>query len=217
MTARPLYIVGASGLAREMAQLAEQIDPERDRWHLAGFIGRPEEVGRDLGRAKVVGDDAWLVEHQEGAAIVVAIGDARARDDLLKSTYRQLPGEAFPNLIHPTALIDLHDVEMGVGNCVTAGCIFTCNIRVGDFNLFNWNVTVGHDAVIGSCNVLNPGVNISGSTRLGDGILVGTGAQLLEGRSIASRAIVGAGAVVTKHVGSETTVVGVPARPTPAQ
>jgi UDP-2-acetamido-3-amino-2,3-dideoxy-glucuronate N-acetyltransferase len=44
---------------------------------------------------------------------------------------------------------------------------------------------------------------------------IGAGAIVLPGVEIGPRAIVGAGAVVTRHVPAGTTVVGVPARPQP--
>jgi serine acetyltransferase len=96
---------------------------------------------------------------------------------------------------------------------VTAGCIFTCDIRVGDFNLFNLQTTVGHDAQIASGCVINPSVNLSGGVVVGDRVLIGTGAQILENRTIGSGATIGAGAVVTRDVEAGTTVVGVPAKP----
>jgi acetyltransferase-like isoleucine patch superfamily enzyme len=60
--------------------------------------------------------------------------------------------------------------------------------------------------------VLNPTVNISGGVELGDGVLVGTGAQVLQYLKIGDGAQIGAGAVVNKNVNPDTTVVGVPAK-----
>ena len=34
----------------------------------------------------------------------------------------------FPTFVHPSAICDPRDVELGLGNVVTAGCVFTVDI-----------------------------------------------------------------------------------------
>jgi UDP-perosamine 4-acetyltransferase len=53
---------------------------------------------------------------------------------------------------------------------------------------------------------------VSGSVEIGDGVLVGSGAVLLQGIRVGEGATIGAGAVVTRDVPPGETVVGVPAR-----
>ena len=76
----------------------------------------------------------------------------------------------------------------------------------------NWNSTVGHDTMIGSYNVINPGCSISGRVWVDDSCLFGTGCRVLEGLHIASGVTVGDGAVVTRLIGQPGIYVGVPAR-----
>lgn len=210
---RPIYVLGTSGFAREMATLVSQIDPAHERWEIAGFIGESEaQVGTSIGRYRVCGTDDWLIASDVEADLVVGIGHPAIRAALL-SRYRPLLGRlAFPTLVHPTAVIDA-SITMGLGTVVTAHCSLTCDIAIGDFTLLNLNCTVGHESTIGSCCVVNPGVNVSGGVKIGDRVLVGTGAQLLGGLEIGAGATVGAGAVVTVNVPRDLTVVGVPARP----
>ena len=63
-----------------------------------------------------------------------------------------------------------------------------------------------------SCAVLNPTVNISGGVVLEEGVLIGTGAQVLQYKTIGANAVIGAGAVVTKDVAPGDVVSGVPAK-----
>jgi sugar O-acyltransferase (sialic acid O-acetyltransferase NeuD family) len=214
VTQRPIFVVGTGGLGREMAQLLGQVNETSGWWSFEGFIGASGEAsGRDLGFGVVVGDDDWLVDSSIEADLIIGIGNPAVRARALTRYLALGPRFAYPSLIHPSAVLDDRRVHMGRGNVVTAGCVFTCDIEVGDFNLFNWQTTVGHDARIGSYCVLNPSVNISGGVTLGDRVFVGTGAQILENRVIGADATIGAGAVVTRDVSDGTTVVGVPAKP----
>ncbi|HTK45290.1 MAG TPA: NeuD/PglB/VioB family sugar acetyltransferase [Patescibacteria group bacterium] len=210
---RPVYVLGSGGLAREMAQLLRQLGRGEA---FGGFIAEEAgDVGKDLGLGRVVGDDAWLLDREGPAEIVVGIGYPAARAAAI-ARYLGDPRFVFPNLVHPTAMLEVEHVRLGRGNVVTAGCVFTVDIEVGDFNLFNWTVTVGHDARIGDSCVINPGAHVSGWVSIGDRVLVGTGASILEGRAVGTDARVGAGAVVTHDVPDGVTVVGVPAREVPA-
>jgi sugar O-acyltransferase (sialic acid O-acetyltransferase NeuD family) len=211
---RNLIILGSSGLAREMAMLAEQVDAAQQRWAFLGFIGATvAERGRDLGPGRVLGDDDWLLSQDLESDLIIGVGYPEVRARILAPYLAQGPRFAFPNLVHPLASVDLRRVMLGRGNVITAHVTMTCDIEVQDFNLLNYNSTIGHDCRIGSFNVVNPGANVAGSVRLAGRVLVGTGAQILENVSIGEGATIGAGAVVTSDVAPGTTVVGVPARP----
>jgi len=215
---RPLIILGASGLAREMAMVVEQINARWHHWRILGFIGdESSEAGKDLGLAPILGNDAWLLSQDIEADLVIGIGYPSVKARVIEKYLGRGSRFGFPNLVHPQACLDYRRIEMGRGNVVTGGCQFTCDIQVGDFNLFNLNVTVGHDARIGDYNVFNPGVNVSGYVQVGNRVLVGTGCQILERLEVGDGATLGAGAVVTKPVPAGITVVGVPAKPLAAK
>ncbi|MBL8330484.1 MAG: hypothetical protein JNJ71_16730 [Rubrivivax sp.] len=210
---RELLIIGTSGLAREMAQLARRIDPAGKRWSCIRYVAESADLkGQPLLHGSVDLCDGDLPAWQTAADVVLGIGHPRAR----AAVARRLAGHAalqFPNLVHPRLEIDEGVVSLGRGNVLTQGVVMTCQIAIGDFNLFNWNVTIGHDARIGSFNVINPGSNVSGHVQLGDACLLGTGSQILEGRRIGHRVRIGAGAVVTQDIPDDGgTWVGVPAR-----
>jgi sugar O-acyltransferase (sialic acid O-acetyltransferase NeuD family) len=210
---RTLYVLGTSGFAKEVAQLASQLNQQRPTWESIAYLSEHEgDIGRSLPFGRVAGTDALLDELSEPVDVAIGVGHPQVRARLGKKLLAN-PWVTTPNLIHPIPGVDLDHVQMGKGNFVARGVAMTCDITIGDFNLFNYNCTIGHDVRIGSFNVVNPGSNVSGNCSIGDACLVGTGAQVLPGLSIASRSSVGAGAVVVRSVeGDGLTVVGIPAR-----
>jgi sugar O-acyltransferase (sialic acid O-acetyltransferase NeuD family) len=209
---RDLYVLGTGGLAKEMAQLAAQINRVTPTWIFKGYIARSiNELNCTLPYGRVVGTDEWLLSLHANADVVVGIGHPSMRKEVSRRL-NSSDGLRWPNLIHPSVQIDWDVVEMGCGNVITTNCVLTCDVEIGDFNLLNWCVTIGHDTRIGSFNVINPGSNISGHVVLNDEILVGTGSQILENLQVASRTTVGAGAVVISSIATEGGLyAGVPA------
>jgi len=211
--ARELLIIGTSGLAREVAQLAHQMDPKGVRWDQVSFVAdNADQLGHSFTYGVVRYQDSDLLSRQLPADVVIGIGHPKMRRKVAEQLIRS-PILSFPNLIHQTVFIDEACVRIGRGNMITKGVVLTCDISIGDFNLLNWNVTIGHDTSIGSYNVINPGCNVSGWVSMADACLLGTGCQVLERRSISSDISVGAGAVVTHSlVEMGATYVGIPAR-----
>jgi len=207
-----LLVVGTGGLAKEMAQLARQIDPNAIRWSRVSYVAQSGvELGKRLPYGTVDYCDDDLPGINQRRDVVIGIGDPvpRSRIGLRLEDHQSFE---FPNLIHPAVSIDDAHVKLGVGNAFCKGVVITCDIVIGDFNLFNWNVTIGHDCAIGSYNVINPGSNVSGNVAIGDACLLGTGTQILEHRTIASNSIIGAGSLVRASITDAGTYVGVPAR-----
>ena len=211
---RDIFVLGAGGLATEVAQLIGQINAVTPTWNFGGYVDFDSSESADLPWGDLVGDDDWLISRSSQVDVAIGVGSPKTRRKIAEK-FREYPHISFPNLVHPSTLVDPDVVSMGMGNIITRGCVFTCRIELGDFNLFNLNVTVGHHCKIGSCNVINPGCNVSGRVEMGDDILVGTGASILERKKIASEAIVGAGAVVVRDIDEPGTWVGVPAKALP--
>jgi sugar O-acyltransferase (sialic acid O-acetyltransferase NeuD family) len=205
-----LIIVGTGGLAREVAVIVDRINSREHRWEFLGFVGRSLSEGdQNLGFGKVIGTDHWLMDTTFPCDLVIAIGNPKVKAEVV-DFYKRMDFE-FPNIIDPSAQLG-HRIEMGRGNVVQMGSVFTSDIRLGDFNLINGLCFIGHDCELGDCNTVNHRAGLSGCTKIGHRVLFGAGATTVEGHRIGSDAIVGAGAVITKDVMEGTTVVGVPAR-----
>ena len=87
------------------------------------------------------------------------------------------------------------------------------------FTVIGETAIVGDDVTIYQCVTLggtNPADGVPGKRHptLADGVIVGSGAQVLGPITVGSRARIGANSVVTKDVAEGATMVGIPARST---
>jgi sugar O-acyltransferase (sialic acid O-acetyltransferase NeuD family) len=205
-----LVILGAGGLAREVAWLVEEINHAEPTWNFLGYVDKDaERVGAVVGRHAIVCSEAELAHRK--LAVAIGIGTPA----ILREVSTRFAGYAnlsFPNLIHPTVLVDAATLQLGRGNLIAARNILTVNVRLGSFNVVNLNCTIGHGVVIGDCCVINPGAHLSGGDTIGSQCLIGAGATVLGGLTIGDGVLVGAGSVVVKSVKGPATVMGVPAR-----
>jgi acetyltransferase-like isoleucine patch superfamily enzyme len=117
--------------------------------------------------------------------------------------------------------VEIQDGAVIGANCKVQSHVFICTgVEIED------EVFIGHGAIF--INDKYPRATTSAGALQGRsdweaartvverGATIGSGAVVLGGVRIAERALVGAGAVVTRDVGRAQTVVGNPARPLPA-
>ena len=138
---------------------------------------------------------------------------SHARIKVASELKQRFPLIEWPAIVHPSVRFDAETCKIEEGVILCAGVIATVNVVFEAFSMVNLSCTIGHEARIGAGSVLNPTVNVSGGVKIGNAVLVGTGAQVLQNLTIGENAIIGAGAVVSKAVAPMTTVVGIPAKP----
>ena len=110
-------------------------------------------------------------------------------------------------------VIEMDDVVIGPGACLSPFVTLTSNIRIGRCFHANLYSYVEHDCVLGDFVTFAPGAKVNGAVTIGDHAYIGAGAVIRQGLTIGAGAVVGMGAVVTRDVPPGITVVGNPARP----
>ena len=206
---KKIVIVGSGGFAKEVAFLIDVINKKKKEWDFLGFID--EKVGECNGKYKVFNNDEWLENTKIETNVVFGLGDPSLIKKLV-TKFSKNKNLKYPSLIDPSAIGDWERIKIGEGNIICGGNIFTTDITIGSFNIFNLDCTIGHDVVIDSFNLILPSVNISGGVTLSKEILLGTGSQILENKSITNKVIVGAGTVVVKDITESGVYVGSPAK-----
>lgn len=205
-----LGIFGTSGHARELNDIANELgfrtvyiardEVELEAWNSPGDVMLERDAGRHADMQFAIG-----------------IGENVARQRVAHRHSRDL---RFVNLIHPSASFGMGQrdaVDASTGVVVFAGARFTNNVRVGNFTIFNQNVTIAHDDIIEDFVNVAPGANISGNVHIGARCWIGTGAAVNQGTAstklvIGNDTVIGSGAVVVKDCEPHAVYVGIPAK-----
>lgn len=206
-------VFGNSGFAKEVADISVELGYQEICFVVAQGS---EDVGQAIGSWPVVSETELPRLKEEGYVFSIGIGSPALRKEVSNRNSEM----RFVNLIHPTASFGqrtLDKLDNINGLVVAAGVRMTNDISLGNFGLFNLNSTIGHDVILEDFVSVMPGVNVSGNVHLCEGVFVGTGATILDGKKemkieIGRNATVGAGALVTKNVAPDDVVVGVPAK-----
>lgn len=199
--APPVVLLGGGGHALVVA------DVIGENALLAGFFDDdPDAV---LGRLRGVerlgglGDFPW----SDGPHVHLAVGSIALRRSLID---RLVDPRTF-TVRHPSATVS---EEAAVGRGVFIGpqaCVQSA-AEVGSYAIINTGAIVEHECVLGPNVHVAPGAVLGGNVHIGPDTLVGLGARVLPGVRIGMGCVIGAGAVVNRHVPDGACVVGVPAR-----
>ena len=209
---KDLIIIGASGFGREVAWLVERINRVTPTWNLRGFMDDNEAIhGTEINGYHVLGGTDAVGNYPD-AYFVCAVGASKIREKIIGNMKAINPDIRFATVIDPS--VEMSDfVTIGEGTIICAHTIITVNISIGDHVIINLDCTIGHDAVLHDYVTLYPSVNVSGMTNIGHCSELGTGMQIIQGKTVGDYSIVGAGAVVVKDIPANCTAVGSPAKP----
>ena len=204
---RPLYIIGAGGHGKVVAEAAIA----SDQFHSVAFLdSTPGKIGQMVVGCKVVATSHEEVTDTD-ALFHVAIGDNKARLGLCRdiiSSSRELTSVQHPNTIVSK------NCEIGCGVAIMAGSIVQSGAKIGDGCILNTACSIDHDCILGNAVHISPGVTLAGNVAIGDSTWVGAGATVINNITIAAELKIGAGAVVVDDLNGQpdTTFVGIPAR-----
>ncbi|MEW6712537.1 MAG: acetyltransferase [Candidatus Riflebacteria bacterium] len=200
--AKNLVILGAGGQAKVVITTARLCgyDP------VAIYDDDESKIGLDFAGVPVAGRIVDLPDDFDKSAFI-AIGSNLVR----KKISQRLQKAAWVSFIHPTAFV-CATARIGHGTIICAGARIMVEADIGNQVIVNTGANIDHECRVGDYVHICPGCNLAGAVELEEGCFIGTGASIIPLKKIGAWAVVGAGAVVTKNVPENVTVVGVPAR-----
>ena len=202
---KDIIVVGGGGFAKEVIWLANDCNRR-----VRGVLDDDASThGKNVQGTIVVGSiDEW-VDYKD-CEFIIAIGAPRTRKLVVNKMLTQ--GEpSFATLIHPSVRFS-NTVVIGCGVIICAGSILTTDIKLGEHNILNLNVTVGHECTFENFVTVAPMAAISGNVELENLVEVGTGAVIRQGLKIEQGAMLGMGGVLTKNIPARNIFAGNPAK-----
>jgi sugar O-acyltransferase (sialic acid O-acetyltransferase NeuD family) len=208
MSIHRVAILGCGGFAREVYWAVNDgfVYPGKEKAEVVGFVDRkPRQNG-------FYGLPVWTLDQLDRSIrLICGIGGMPEIKQRVITEAEEAGFTFAPPIVYHNVAIG-PNVSLGEGTIVCAGNILTVDIQLGRHVAVNLDCTIGHDCVVGDFTTISPGAHISGRVTMGTGVYIGTGTSVIEGLSLGSYSVTGAGAVVTKDVLEQSLVVGVPAQ-----
>lgn len=207
---KDIAIYGAGGFGREIYCSLVQMNIKNEQWNIIGFFDDGMQIGSKNEYGSILGGIKELNTWSEPLSILMAFGS----QGLTKKIFEKIinPKISFPNIFFNTFFSDKQYFKCGKGNIILGGCCISCAVELGDFNIINTFVKIGHDVKIGSFNTFMPEVLISGETNIGDNNFFGIRSVVIQQITITDNIHLGAGAVLLTKPKKHSTYLGNPAK-----
>lgn len=205
-----IVIIGASGHGSVILDCLEK----EGKYNVIGFIDSYKKKHTLVNGYQVLESEydlPYLISRLNIAGGIVAVGDNWTRKLVVERISKIIPSFKFINTIHPNAVIG-KDMYLGIGNVFMPGAIVNANAIIHDFCIVNTNASLGHDGVMESYASLAPSVCTGGELRLGKYSALSLGVNVINGITIGSHTVIGAGALVLENMGDYVVAYGSPAK-----
>lgn len=204
-----ILIVGARGYGREIHNFLVSLNKIEKQYYIKGFLDdKMDALEQFPGYAPILSSvEDYKIEKDD--FFVCALGNVEAREKYVNIVKSK--GGKFTSLIHPTSLIG-DNVILGEGVVISAYCMISVDVTIGDFTVIHPFCNIGHDVVIGKNCSLESYCFFGGFSRIGNQVTLHTRSTILPHISVGDGATIGAGSVVIRKVKPDCRVFGVPAR-----
>jgi sugar O-acyltransferase (sialic acid O-acetyltransferase NeuD family) len=202
-----IYIIGAGGLAKELINYI--IDEKPRRYNILG-VWADEKFNNSRYEPLYKGN---LYEAAKQLTPIDNLILAIAKPSVKRKVLTQIDPINKLNwltYVHHSAVVSSY-ADIGKGCVITPQTVVTSDAKLGKFVFINTGSAIGHDAVLGDYSTLYPNTEVCGDCTLGTDCVLGIGAFVLPGVSIASGTRVSAGSIVWSSFEEPALLTGNPA------
>lgn len=204
-----LGICGRGGSAREILELAGQINEKKPRWGRFYFIGDKIEEKYINNTEVVLLEESMEQYGPDEIEYAVSFGEPEIREQC----FNKIKEKAYKiaTLISPNVHIPLNSV-IGEGAIITSNAFISVNVEIGNNVFIQPNTVIGHDCVIGNHTVVSALSAVAGNCSIGRKTYIALNCSIKEGTEIGQSVIVSMGSVVKNKVQDDVIVEGQPAK-----
>ncbi len=187
-----IVLVGYGGHAESVADCIER----SRKFHIAGYT----DLSAHNTRYEYLGTDHILERiYQEGICNAALCIGYLGRGDIRERLFHRLKtiGFKLPVISDPSSVISDKAI-LGEGTFVGKGAVVNSGARVGDMCILNTMSLVEHGCRIDNFTHVAVGGILCGEVSVGERVLIGAGAVVLQGLTIPDGAIIPAGMTVRK-------------------
>lgn len=205
---KDVYIIGASGLGRELETWISKSSGFKEKYSLKGFIDdNPDALKGFPSEYHILGKIDQF-EFKNDDYVILGVADPKSKENI---TSRLKNKVNFLSFISDSAIIGKY-VEIGEGTVIAPNCIVSNNIKIGTFVTINVGSVIGHDTSIYDYSSIMANVNISGMIRICSSVFIGSNSTIVPGKSIGRYSKICAGSVVITDIPDYSFTYGNPAK-----
>jgi sugar O-acyltransferase (sialic acid O-acetyltransferase NeuD family) len=213
---KKIVLWGATGQAKVLWELFEHTHD-----HVIAIFENNHQIVQLSPQKQVpiyYGENGFLewksITHPEQNPIygLAAIGGGRGRDRVEIQNFMEKHGVLPIAAIHPTSFV-ARDAKLGESCQILAHATICSEAVLSKACIINSSAVVEHECFLGTGVHIGPGAKLAGLVTIDEYSFIGTGAIILPRIKVGKNVTVGAGAVVTKNIADNLTVIGNPARP----
>ncbi len=210
-----MLVFGASGYGQAMSSVLQYGFAPYELAVLMGYIDDDEGgLGSEIGGLPVLSFPQWQASAAE-TSVLVSVGAPTARRAIVERLKRA--GAGFARLYDHCPAFVFPGVQIGSGTFIGPSSYVGPLTTIGEHVQIMSACSIGHDVVIEEFCTICPSCTVSGYVVLEQGVFLGAGTTVVNGRPgaplrIGEGAKISAGSVVTKSVAAFAKIAGNPAR-----